>query len=60
MTGIGASSARACQIAISERRPIDFTVFSEACTISGASSSVAAARTASSDRSSTTLIAATP
>ena len=40
--------------------PIDFTVFSEVCTMSGESSSVAAASTASSVRSSTMLIAATP
>ena len=60
MTGTGTSSVRARQIAMNCRAPIDFTVFSDVWTISGASSSVAAARTASSDRSSTTLMAATP
>ena len=40
--------------------PIDFTVFTEVWTISGDSSSVAAASTASSVRSLTMLIAATP
>jgi hypothetical protein len=40
--------------------PIAFTVLTEVCTISGDSSSVAAASTASRMRSSTMLIAATP
>jgi hypothetical protein len=40
--------------------PIDFTLLTEVWTISGARSSVAAARTASSVRSLTTLMAATP
>jgi hypothetical protein len=40
--------------------PSDLTVFTDVWTISGASSSVAASSTASSDRSSTMLIAATP
>ena len=60
VTGTGASSARARHIAMNGPAPSDFTVLSDVWTISGASSSVAAASTASSVRSSTTLIAATP
>jgi len=60
VTGTGAAAARARHIAISGPVPSDFTVLSEVWTISGDSSSVAAARTASRLRSSTMLIAATP
>ena len=60
VTGTGTASARVRQIAASVSAPNAFTVLSDVWTISGASSSVAAASTASSVRSSTTLIAATP
>ena len=60
VTGTGTPSARARHIAANGSAPSDFTVFTDVWTMSGASSSVAAARTASSVRSSTTLIAATP
>ena len=60
MTGTGVASARARHMLYSGPAPIDFTVLSDVWTISGACSSVAAASTASSVRSSTTLIAATP
>ena len=59
-TGTGTSSARVRHMLYSAVAPIDFTVFSDVWTMSGDSISVAAASTASSVRSSTMLIAATP
>ena len=60
MTGTGTSRVIASHMANSTSRPIDFTVLTEVCTITGARSSAAAARTASRVRSLTTLKAATP
>ena len=60
VTGTGVVVRPGAPHAYSGPAPIDFTVLSEVCTISGACSSAAAASTASSVRSSTTLIAATP
>src|ERR1700748_1514762 len=59
-TGTGTSSAQTRHMLYSALAPIDFTVLSDVWTMSGDSISVAAASTASSVRSSTTLIAATP
>ncbi len=59
-TGTGTSSARVRHMLYSAFAPIDFTVLSDVWTMSGDSISVAAASTASSERSSTMLIAATP
>ena len=60
VTGTDAGSAIARNIAISTSAPIARTVFTDVWTISGDSSSSAAAITASRLRSLTTLIAATP
>ena len=59
-TGTLMDSVMARHIAISTSAPIDFTVFTDVCTMSGARSSSAAASTASMLRSLTTLMAATP
>ena len=60
VTGTSMPAVIDVHIANSTSLPIDFTVFTEVCTISGERSSTAAASTASSVRSLTMLIAATP
>ena len=60
VVGTGTLSARSRNSPASTSAPNVFTVLSDVWTITGASSSVAAASTASSVRSSTMLNAATP
>ena len=60
MTGTSIPAVIDRHIPYSTSRPIDFTVFTDVCTITGARSSTAAASTASSVRSLTMLNAATP
>jgi hypothetical protein len=59
-TGTGMSAVIAVHIPYRTSAPIDFTVLTEVCTIRGDRSSVAASRTAWSERSLTMLMAGTP
>ena len=59
-TGTGTSRAISWNMEYRTRIPMDCTVLTDVCTMSGASASVAAARTASRVRSLTMLMAATP
>ena len=60
LTGTSMPAVSADHIANSRSIPIERTVFTEVWMMTGARSSTAAASTASSVRSLTTLIAATP
>ena len=60
MTGTSIPAVIDVHMEYSTSTPIDFTVFTDVCTINGDDFSTAAARTASRVRSLNTLIAGTP